>query len=183
MELRDRAGVAGLAPAAADDDGLVEDRGQFGVAVEGGRERCERSEIDDRDLAGVLAGEFAEDLVGRVERVPRRALERDTSQAAGAVEGDPVALVFCRQRRGELGPLWRVDLVDERVDVGGCLLGGDIAGRGKHADDIEFGIVEGECDRKRGVDPRVGDDDDLSRHADWYSCFRRRAKPPPGGGR
>src|SRR5207253_5346862 len=48
--------------------------------------------------------------------------------------------------------------------VRGGLFGGHVPGGGQYPDDVEVRVVEGECDRERGVDAGVGDEEYLSWH-------------------
>ena len=55
--------------------------------------------------------------------------------------------------------------VDERVDVRRRLLRGNVPGSRQQPDDLDVRVVECKRNGERGVDPRIGNDDDLAWHA------------------
>ena len=120
-------------------------------------------------IVGLLGGEAATPWLAiglMLLLVPLGGREVGPAEAVGAVQGGAVGLVLDRQRRGGAGPLGRVELVDEDVDVLAGAVGGDVAGAGDQADDVEVGVVEGEGDGEGGIDPGVGDED----HFPWHGA-------------
>jgi hypothetical protein len=87
------------------------------------------------------------------------------AQPTGAVQGGPVDLVLDQRGGAEAGPLRRVELVNEDVDVLAGLVGADVARRGQQPKDVDLRVVQGQGDGERGVDAGVGDQDDFLRHA------------------
>src|SRR5207247_1705325 len=101
---------------------------QFRVAVEGAGEYGEWTQVDDGDLFRRLADQFDEQLVTLRRRVQLGAGHGNAAEAVRAVQGGAVDFVCDRRRGPEARPFWRVELVDQDVNVGGRLVGGDVAG-------------------------------------------------------
>ena len=79
-----------------------------------------------------------------------------------------------RQGSAQTRPTRRIEVLDENMDIPRGLLGRDVAGRGRQADQLQLRIEQGQRHRERAINAGVGHDNEFACHTMNPSCLTVR---------